>query len=76
MTAVAFDPIYLLFMLPGLLLSLWASMRTKSAFAKYSRVQSARGLTGAQAAEMLLSRAGIRDVAVEPTRGMLTTTTP
>jgi hypothetical protein len=47
-------------------------MRTKSAFAKYSRVQSARGLTGAQAAEMLLSRAGIRDVAVEPTRGMLT----
>jgi len=69
---VAFDPIYLIFMLPGLLLSLWASMRTKSAFAKYSRVQSARGLTGAQAAEMLLSRAGIRDVAVEPTRGMLT----
>jgi hypothetical protein len=69
---VAFDPLYLLFMLPGFVLSLWASMRTKSAFAKYSRVQSARGLTGAQAAEMLLSRAGIRDVAVEPTRGMLT----
>ena len=42
-----FDPIYLLFIAPGLLLSLWASYRTKSAFNKYSQVPSMRGLTGA-----------------------------
>ena len=49
-----FDPMYFIFIAPGLLLSLWASFRVKSAFNKYSQVRSARGLTGAQAAEELL----------------------
>ena len=66
-----FDPIYLLFMIPGVVLSMWASAKTKSAFNKYSRVPSARGLTGAQAAQYLLDRAGIRDVTVKPTQGFL-----
>jgi len=63
---------YLLFILPGLLLSLWASWRTRSAFTKYSRVRTARGLTGAQAAQEMLRAAGIGDVKVVPTAGMLT----
>jgi len=67
-----FDPTYLLFILPALALSLWASWRTKSAFNKYSRVRAATGLTGAQAAQRLLERAGIRDVQIEPHRGLLT----
>jgi len=67
-----FDPLYLAFMLPGLLLSLWASFKTQSAFKRYSRVRTARGVTGAQAAAMLLERAGIRDVQIEATRGNLT----
>jgi Zn-dependent membrane protease YugP len=62
---------YLVFMLPALLLSLWASFRTKSAFNKYSRVRTARGLTGAQAAQEMLQRAGIHDVKIEPARGFL-----
>jgi len=62
---------YLLFMLPALLLSLWASFRTKSAFKKYSRVRTARGLTGAQAAQEMLQRAGIYDVKIVPARGFL-----
>ena len=45
-----FDPMYLLFIAPGMALSLWASFRVKSTFAKYSQVPSRRGLTGAQAA--------------------------
>ena len=45
-----FDPTYLLFMLPALALSAWASFRTKSAFDKYSKVRSGTGYTGAQAA--------------------------
>ena len=67
-----FDPTYLLFILPALALSLWASFRTKSAFNKYSKVRTMRGLTGAQAAQMLLQGAGINDVQIQPTHGMLT----
>jgi Zn-dependent membrane protease YugP len=66
-----FDPVYFLFIGPALLLSLWASFRTKSTFNKYSRVRTARGLTGAQAAQLLLDRAGIKDVQVVPHRGVL-----
>jgi len=67
-----FDPTYLLFMLPGLALSLWATWRTKSTFSKYSRVRTARGLTGAQAAQAMLQSAGIYDVKIVPTAGTLT----
>ena len=67
-----FDPMYLLFIAPALLLSLWASAKTKSSFKKYSRVPAASGLSGAQAAQRLLDGAGIGDVAVKPTRGLLT----
>ena len=66
-----FDPTYFLFMVPPLLLSLWASWRTRSAFKKYSKVRTLSGLTGAQAAERLLAAAGIRDVEVVATRGTL-----
>jgi Zn-dependent membrane protease YugP len=66
-----FDPTYLLFILPALALSLWASWRTHAAFKKYSRVRTLRGLTGAQAAREMLRRAGIPDVEVVPTRGFL-----
>lgn len=66
-----FDPMYLLFILPALALSLWASFRVKSAFNKYSRVRAMSGMTGAQAAQVMLDRAGIRDVTVTRSRGML-----
>jgi Zn-dependent membrane protease YugP len=67
-----YDFNYLIFMLPALLLSLWATWRTRSAFNKYSRVRTARGLTGAQAAQVMLRAAGITDVNIVPTAGMLT----
>lgn len=66
-----FDPMYLLFLAPAFALSLWASFRVKSAFKKYSRVRTMSGLTGAQAAQMLLDRAGLHDVKVTRSRGML-----
>lgn len=66
-----FDPLYLLFIGPGLALSLWASMRVKSTFNKYSKVRSMRGLTGAQAAQELLRAAGITDVRIVRSQGML-----
>jgi Zn-dependent membrane protease YugP len=65
------DPMYMLFILPGLALSMWASFRTKSAFEKYSRIRSGSGLTGAEAARMMLDRAGLHDVKIERTHGVL-----
>jgi Zn-dependent membrane protease YugP len=69
--AMIFDPTYFLFILPALALSLWATWRTRSAFNKFSRVRTLRGLTGAQAAQEMLRRAGILDVQVVPTQGFL-----
>src|SRR3972149_6667954 len=66
-----FDPMYFLFIAPGLALSLWASFRVKSAFNKYSKVRSARGLTGAEAAQEMLDRAGIADVKIVAAHGIL-----
>ena len=66
-----FDPTYLVFILPGLALSLWASFRTKSAFRKYSKVRCARHLTGAQAARLMLDRAGLHDVSIGRSHGIL-----
>jgi len=67
-----FDPLYLLFVLPALALSLWASFRTKSAFNKYSKVPVATGLTGARAAQRMLEAAGIHDVQIVAHQGTLT----
>jgi len=63
--------VYLLFIAPGLLLSLLASWMVKSAFSRYSQVRTMNGLTGAEAAERMLAGAGVRDVAVERTDGFL-----
>lgn len=66
-----FDPVYLLFALPGLLFALYASFMTKTTFSKYSRVMSSTGISGAEAAARLLNNAGIRDVGIEMANGFL-----
>ncbi|MCB8929131.1 MAG: zinc metallopeptidase [Ardenticatenaceae bacterium] len=66
-----FNPLYLVFALPGLLLGLWAQSRVKSNFNKYSKVRTARNLTGADVARQLLDAQGLYDVAIEETQGML-----
>ena len=38
-----FDPLWLLFSIPPLLLGFWAQMRVKSAFAQYSKVRTTYG---------------------------------
>jgi uncharacterized protein len=68
---VFFDPMYLVFILPAMALSMWASFRTKSAFNKYSKVGSARGLSGAEAARMMLDREGLHNVKIERAHGFL-----
>lgn len=66
-----FDPMYLLFVGPGMLLALFATIKVKMTFAKYSQVPSQLGATGAIAARRLLDQQGLRDVAVEPIDGVL-----
>ena len=67
-----FDPMYLLFIAPAFLFSLWASWRTKANYRKYSGIPVASGLSGAQAAQRILDGAGIRDVSIGQSRGVLT----
>ena len=66
-----FDPLYLLFTIPALLLSLIAQGLVKSRFSKYSKVMARSRMTGAEAARNLLLRAGITDVRVERVNGFL-----
>lgn len=66
-----FNPLYLVFALPGLLLGFYAQARVRSAFAKYERVRSATGMTGAQAARRILDSNGLANVAVERVNGFL-----
>lgn len=64
---------YLLFViLPGLLIGGWAQWRLHSAYAKYSEVPVASGLTGAEAARKVLDQAGLYNVPVEEIEGSLT----
>ena len=66
-----FDPLYFIIIAPGLALSLYATFRTKSTFSKYSKVGSRSGLTGAQAAELMLRRQGVNGVRIERAGGWL-----
>ncbi|MEX2608292.1 MAG: zinc metallopeptidase [Kiritimatiellia bacterium] len=66
-----FDPVYFLFALPALALSMYASFLTKSRFKKYSKVAPSSGLTGARAAYQMLRREGLNDVAIERVQGFL-----
>ena len=65
------DPILWIFVLPGLLLGVYAQWRIKMNVARYSQVRTQDGITGAQVARRLLDSQGLQEVAVESTPGML-----
>ena len=67
-----FDISYLVLVLPCILFSLWASSSVKSTFNRYSKVYSSRRITGAQAAQRVLSANGVTGVRIEQVRGNLT----
>jgi len=66
-----FDPVYLIFAAPGILLAMYAQFTTKATFNKYSKIAASSRMTGAQAAKQLLSFANIDDVGIEQTSGFL-----
>ena len=61
-----------IFCILGAILCMIASANVNSTYKKYARVRSFSGLTGAQAAEMILKNAGITDVQVCHVSGQLT----
>jgi Zn-dependent membrane protease YugP len=66
-----FDPVYMLFLAPGMLLAIWAQYRVSSAFAWARQIRASSGYSGAEAASVLLDRAGVPGVRIEPVMGFL-----
>jgi len=66
-----FDPLYIIISLPALLLGLWAQLKVKSAFSKYSKVRSWSGMSGAEVARRILDSSGLYNVEVQPVSGFL-----
>ena len=62
---------YIVYFAVVLLLPLYAQMKVKSTYSKFSKVGSQRGMTGAQVARMILDQHGLTDVRVVPTQGVL-----
>lgn len=66
-----FDPtMYLL--IPAIILALWAQTKVSSTFNKYSKIANARGLTGSDAARMILDKNGLYSVKIQHISGSLT----
>ncbi|WP_372808943.1 zinc metallopeptidase [Pontiella sp.] len=71
MILTSLDPLYWLFIIPGLILAGIASAKTKGTFNKYGKVASRSRLSGAQAARRMLDRNGLHEVEVRRVRGFL-----
>ena len=63
--------LYFMFMLPGILLMLWAQSKVKGSYNRFSKVANSANMTGAQAARRVLDDNGLYDVQIEQVRGEL-----
>jgi Zn-dependent membrane protease YugP len=64
--------IFILLIFPTILLGMWAQSRVQSTYKKWSRVASRSRITGREAALYVMQKAGIHDVEIVATRGILT----
>ena len=67
-----FDWTYLFLVLPAMIFAMIASAGVNSTFAKYSKQYSSRGVTGAQAARLVLDKNGLQNIPIEQISGKLT----
>ncbi len=67
-----FDWTYLVLVLPCVLIAMWASSNVNSTFRKYAQQHSIRRITGAQAAQRVLSHNAVSGVKIERVSGNLT----
>jgi Zn-dependent membrane protease YugP len=68
---VSLTGIFLICTIVPLLFGLWAQMKVRRTFKRYSEVPTANGLTGAQAAASVMSAEGVTDVSIRPVEGRL-----
>ena len=66
-----YDPTFLI-LIPAMILTFIAQSKVNSAYRRYAQVRNGKGITGAQAARIILDNNGLRDVRVEMIRGQLT----
>lgn len=66
-----YDSTYILVLI-GAILSMWASFKVQSTYARYSKERSSAGMTGADTAAAILRNNGIYDVSIEHVPGQLT----
>jgi len=66
-----YDPLYMGAMAIGLVLTLWAQMRVKSAFARFSRVGVRSGMSGAEAAAAVARAGNASGIRIERHQGFL-----
>mgnify|MGYP002641486505 FL=1 len=64
-----FSASYWIYMLPGMALVMFTSWYVKSAYRKWSKVQARSRISGQEAAQRLITRAGLYDVQIEGIRG-------
>ena len=67
-----FDPRYLMFMLPGIIIMMLVQWYVRSAYNRWSKVPARSRMTGAQAAERLIQRGGLYGVRIEGVQGRMT----
>ncbi len=67
-----FDYTYFVYIVPALIVTMIAQFRVKSTFEKYSRISTARNMTGAQAASSVAQFGGAPGVQVQRISGSLT----
>lgn len=72
MPMFGYNPYEIVIILFSIGITLWAQMKIKSAYGRYSQMTSVRGLSGGDIARSLLRGSGIDDVSVEHTPGELT----
>lgn len=65
------DPTFII-LIPAMLLVAFAQAKVTGNFQKYSQIRGGKGITGAQAARMMLDRNGLTNVEIRPVQGSLT----
>src|ERR1051325_3519914 len=60
---------YWYYMIPGLILGIYAQIKLSAAYGKYVRIPTRNGVTGAQAARQILDHAGCTDAPTQEIGG-------
>lgn len=66
-----YDYYYFILVIPAMILAIIAQVKVKSTYNKFSKVGNSRGITGAYAAQAVLTHYGIKDVTIEQISGKL-----